>query len=69
MPGGSFREPKVDSGMTLPFQPMTLTFTDMHYYVKCPPVCSHLTPCMVILLSEALWGLACSWLLLTIICD
>ena len=24
--------------MTLPFQPMTLTFTDMHYFVKCPPV-------------------------------
>ena len=42
MPGGSFREPKVDSGMTLPFQPMTLTFTDMHYYVKCPPVRSRL---------------------------
>ena len=28
----------MDTGMTLPFQPMTLTFTDMHYFVKCPPV-------------------------------
>ena len=34
----SFRQPKVDNGMTLPFEPMTLTFLDMHYFVKCPPV-------------------------------
>ena len=34
----SFRQPKVASGMTLPFVPMTMTFTDVHYFVNCPPV-------------------------------
>jgi len=28
----------VDSGMVLPFEPMTMTFSDVHYYVPLPQV-------------------------------
>ena len=32
----SFKSPDVQSGMVLPFQPMTMTFNDVHYFVNCP---------------------------------
>lgn len=38
--GNSFRDPDVKTGMVLPFQQMTMTFHDIHYFVKCPPVCA-----------------------------
>ena len=31
-------EANVESGMVLPFEPMTMTFRDVHYYVPLPPV-------------------------------
>ena len=31
-------EAGVDSGMVLPFEPMIMTFSDVHYFVPCPPV-------------------------------
>ena len=34
----SFRESNVQSGMVLPFQQLTMTFHDVHYFVNCPPV-------------------------------
>ena len=36
--GSSFKDPGVQSGMVLPFQPLTLTFNDVHYFVNCPAV-------------------------------
>ena len=32
------KEANVDSGMVLPFEPMIMTFKNMHYYVPLPPV-------------------------------
>ena len=32
----SFKEPNVESGMVLPFQPMTMTFNDVRYWVSAP---------------------------------
>ena len=40
MAGTSFKDPGVQSGMVLPFQPMTMTFHNIHYFVNCPPVCA-----------------------------
>lgn len=34
----SFRESNVEKGMVLPFTPLTMTFTDVHYYVDVPAV-------------------------------
>ena len=31
-------EANVESGMVLPFEPMIMTFKDVHYYVPLPPV-------------------------------
>ena len=31
-------EANVESGMVLPFEPMIMTFSDVHYYVPLPPV-------------------------------
>ena len=31
-------EANVESGMVLPFEPMTMTFSDLHYYVPLPAV-------------------------------
>jgi len=33
---------KAASGMVLPFDPMTMTFKDLHYYVPIPKVCVEL---------------------------
>ncbi len=30
--------------MVLPFEPMTMTFKDLHYWVQIPKVCLVLTP-------------------------
>lgn len=38
---------KATSGMVLPFDPLTMTFRDLHYYVPIPKVCtrpSHTPP-------------------------
>ena len=38
---------KASGGMVLPFDPMTMTFKDLHYYVpipKVPPLISHSRP-------------------------
>lgn len=31
-------QPDVDQGMVLPFEPVVMTFKDVHYWVNCPPV-------------------------------
>ena len=31
-------DPNVESGMVLPFEPMIMTFKDVHYSVPLPPV-------------------------------
>lgn len=36
--GNSFKESNVEKGMVLPFNPLTMTFNDVHYFVDCPPV-------------------------------
>ena len=36
--GPSFKESNVDKGMVLPFNPLTMTFNNVHYFVDCPPV-------------------------------
>ena len=33
----SLNPSNVDTGMVLPFQPMTMTFKAVHYWVNCPP--------------------------------
>ena len=35
---GARRQRQIRRGMVLPFQPVTLTFTDVHYYVDLPRV-------------------------------
>ena len=32
------QEANVEKGMVLPFEPMIMTFRDIHYYVPLPPV-------------------------------
>ena len=43
--GDSFRssevDPETDRGMVLPFDPVVMTFQDVHYWVNCPPVSPH----------------------------
>ena len=51
----SFRQPKVASGMTLPFVPMTMTFTDVHYFVNCPPVRFSAAVCIMDLPARVSW--------------
>ena len=36
--GQSFRSSDTDRGMVLPFDPVVMTFRDVHYWVNCPPV-------------------------------
>lgn len=37
--GNSFKESNVEKGMVLPFTPLTMTFSNVHYFVDCPAVC------------------------------
>ena len=41
--GNSFRESNVDKGMVLPFMPLAMTFSHVHYYVDVPGVSLHCT--------------------------
>lgn len=50
----SFRESNVDKGMVLPFVPLTMTFSDVHYYVDVPPVRLAAMLCSVLLHQHVL---------------
>lgn len=39
--GNSFRLSNVDKGMVLPFTPLAMTFSNVHYYVDVPAVSLH----------------------------
>lgn len=41
MGGNSFRLSNVDKGMVLPFTPLAMTFSNVHYYVDVPAVSLH----------------------------
>ena len=41
-----------DSGMVLPFDPMTMTFKDLHYFVPIPKVNMQLSGCCKIELLD-----------------
>ena len=43
-------EAGVEKGMVLPFQPTIMTFSDVHYFVPCPPVSS--SPASPVLLLD-----------------
>jgi len=36
--GNSFRESSAEKGMVLPFTPLAMSFSDVHYYVDVPAV-------------------------------
>lgn len=36
--GNSFRESSAEKGMVLPFTPLAMSFSDVHYYVDIPAV-------------------------------
>lgn len=51
------KDANVDSGMVLPFEPMIMTFKDVHYYVPLPGVSRRSVPPTTVSLSDTSpWG-------------